>query len=39
MTAAALVAVVSAAGPLLTAQDTATGALLAAMHLVTGPPS
>jgi Family of unknown function (DUF6069) len=36
MTAAALVAVVSAAGPLLTAQDTATGALLAAMHLVTG---
>jgi Family of unknown function (DUF6069) len=36
MIAAALVAVVSAAGPLMTAQDTATGALLAAMHLVTG---
>ncbi|HSK95379.1 MAG TPA: DUF6069 family protein [Euzebyales bacterium] len=34
--AAALVAVVSAGGPLATAHDTATGVLLAAMHLVTG---
>lgn len=33
---AAVVAVVSAGGPLSTAHDTATGALLAAMHLVTG---
>ena len=36
LVAAALVAVVSAAGPLSTAHDTATGVLLAAMHLVTG---
>jgi hypothetical protein len=36
MAAAAVVAVVSAAGPLSAAQDTATGVLLAAMHLVTG---
>jgi len=36
MAAAAVVAVVSAIGPLSTAHDTATGALLAAMHLVTG---
>jgi hypothetical protein len=36
MAAAAVVAVVSAAGPLSAAQDTATAALLAAMHLVTG---
>jgi len=36
MAAAAVVAVVSAGGPLSTAHDTATGALLAAMHLVTG---
>lgn len=34
--AAALVAVVSAGGPLSAAHDTATGVLLAAMHLVTG---
>jgi hypothetical protein len=34
--AAALVAVVSAAAPLSVAQDTATGVLLATMHLVTG---
>jgi Family of unknown function (DUF6069) len=34
--AAALVAVVSAAAPLAVAQDTATGVLLATMHLVTG---
>jgi hypothetical protein len=33
---AAVVAVVSASGPLSTAEDTATGALLAAMHLLTG---
>jgi hypothetical protein len=36
MAAAAVVAVVSAAGPLSAAQDTATAALLAAMHLITG---
>jgi hypothetical protein len=36
MAAAAVVAVVSAAGPLSAAQETATGLLLAAMHLVTG---
>jgi hypothetical protein len=36
MAAAAVVAVVSAAGPLSAAHDTATAALLAAMHLVTG---
>ena len=36
MAAAAVVAVVSAAGPLSAAQDTATGVLLAAMHIVTG---
>ncbi|MGH3658385.1 MAG: DUF6069 family protein [Micromonosporaceae bacterium] len=36
MAAAAVVAVVSAGGPLSAAHDTATGALLAAMHLVTG---
>jgi hypothetical protein len=36
MAAAAVVAVVSAAGPLSAAQDTATAALLAAMHLATG---
>ena len=36
MAAAAVVAVVSAAGPLSAAQDAATGILLAAMHLVTG---
>jgi hypothetical protein len=36
MAAAAVFAVVSAAGPLSAAQDTATAALLAAMHLVTG---
>ena len=36
MVAAAVVAVVSAAGPLAAAQDTGTGVLLAAMHLVTG---
>jgi Family of unknown function (DUF6069) len=34
--AAAVIAVVSAAGPLSTALDTATGVLLAAMHLITG---
>jgi hypothetical protein len=34
--AAAVFAVVSAGGPLMVAHDTATGALLAAMHLVTG---
>jgi Family of unknown function (DUF6069) len=34
--AAALIAVVSAGAPLSAAQDTATGALLAMMHLVTG---
>lgn len=33
---AVVIAVVSAAGPLSTAHDTATGVLLAAMHLVTG---
>jgi hypothetical protein len=31
-----LVAVVSSAGPLAAADDTATGVLLAAMHVVTG---
>jgi Family of unknown function (DUF6069) len=36
MAAAAAFAVVSAGGPLSAAHDTATGALLAAMHLVTG---
>ncbi len=36
LVAAALVAVVSAGAPLSAAQDTATGVLLAAMHLVTG---
>jgi hypothetical protein len=36
MTAAAGFAVVSASGPLSAALDAATGALLAAMHLVTG---
>jgi hypothetical protein len=36
LVAAALVAVVSAGAPLSAAHDTATGALLAAMHLVTG---
>jgi hypothetical protein len=36
MAAAAVVAVVSTGGPLLAAHDTATGALLATMHLVTG---
>jgi hypothetical protein len=36
LTAAALVAVVSAGAPLSAAQDTATGVLLATMHLVTG---
>jgi hypothetical protein len=34
--AAALVAVVSAGAPMSAAQDTATGVLLATMHLVTG---
>jgi Family of unknown function (DUF6069) len=34
--AAALVAVISAGAPLSAAQDTATGVLLATMHLVTG---
>ena len=34
--AAALIAVVSAGAPLFAAQDTATGVLLATMHLVTG---
>jgi len=36
MAAAAVTAVVSTAGPLSTALDTATGVLLAAMHLITG---
>ena len=36
LVAAALVAVVSAGAPLSAAQDTATGVLLATMHLVTG---
>ena len=36
LVAAALVAVVSAGAPLSVAQDTATGVLLATMHLVTG---
>jgi Family of unknown function (DUF6069) len=36
MAAAAVIAVVSTAGPLSTALDTATAALLAAMHLITG---
>jgi peptidoglycan/LPS O-acetylase OafA/YrhL len=36
LAAAALVASVSAAAPLAAAQDTATGVLLATMHLVTG---
>jgi hypothetical protein len=36
MAAAAVIAVVSTAGPLSTALDTATGVLLAAMHLITG---
>jgi hypothetical protein len=36
MAAAAVFAVVSAGGPLSAAHDTATGALLAAMHLLTG---
>jgi hypothetical protein len=36
MAASAVVAVVSVAGPLSTALDTATGVLLAAMHLITG---
>ena len=36
LVAAALVAVVSAGAPLSPAQDTATGVLLATMHLVTG---
>jgi hypothetical protein len=36
LVAAALVAVVSVGAPLSAAQDTATGVLLAAMHLVTG---
>jgi Family of unknown function (DUF6069) len=36
LVAAALVAVVSAGAPLAAAQDTATAALLATMHLVTG---
>ena len=31
-----MIAVVSTAGPLSTALDTATGVLLAAMHLITG---
>ena len=34
--AATVIAVVSTAGPLSTALDTATGVLLAAMHLITG---
>jgi hypothetical protein len=34
--AAAVIAVVSTSGPLSTALDTATGVLLAAMHLITG---
>jgi Family of unknown function (DUF6069) len=36
MAAAAVIAVVSTAGPLSTALDAATGVLLAAMHLITG---
>jgi hypothetical protein len=36
LVAAALVAVVSAGAPLSVAQDTATGVVLATMHLVTG---
>jgi hypothetical protein len=36
LTAAAVFAVVSAGAPLSAAQDTATGVLLATMHLVTG---
>ena len=36
LVAAALVAVLSAGAPLAAAQDTATGVLLAMMHLVTG---
>ena len=36
MAAAAVLAVASASGPLSAAHDTATGALLAAMHLITG---
>lgn len=36
MAAAAVVAVMSAGGPLSATDDTATGALLATMHLVTG---
>jgi hypothetical protein len=36
LTAAAVFAVVSAGAPLYAAQDTATGVLLATMHLVTG---
>jgi hypothetical protein len=36
MAAAAVFAVVSAGGPLSAAHDTATGALLATMHLITG---
>jgi hypothetical protein len=36
MAAAPVIAVVSTAGPLSTALDTATGVLLAAMHLITG---
>ena len=36
LVAAALVAVVSEGAPLSVAQDTATGVLLATMHLVTG---
>jgi hypothetical protein len=36
LVAAALVAVVSAGAPLSVAQDTATGVLLATMHLVAG---
>ena len=36
LAAGVLVAVVSASGPLSTAEDTSTGVLLAAMHLLTG---
>jgi Family of unknown function (DUF6069) len=36
MVTAAVFTIVSTGGPLSTAHDTATGALLAAMHLVTG---
>jgi uncharacterized membrane protein len=36
MAAAVVIAVVSTASPLSTALDTATGVLLAAMHLITG---